>query len=124
MSTMEQPPLAQLDALEKRLAFIEERAQASGDEDESYSKNLIQLLKKVCKVVRNADKSNASDLDALVAKAAQLIDRGIHLGYDGAGLFDFMPSFAHESGEDFVEDSLKSSMSRCIMILLSLLKLN
>lgn len=112
MSQEEEQRYAQLVALEKRLAIIEERAADNEDDERPYSKYLTQLLQEVCKVVRDSDQSNASDLDAVVEKAAQLIDKGVHVGYDGADLFDFMPSFAHESKETLVQDSKKARFSR------------
>ena len=108
---MEQARYTQLVALEKRLDLIQERAEARQDEEHDYSKHLISLFQDICKIVRDADNSDASNLDAIVEKAAKLMDRGIYLGYDGAGMFDFMPSFAHESKEVLIEDSYKGSIS-------------
>lgn len=102
--------VAQLNALETYYNALEPKLTAA---DEPDGERLITLLKDVCTVVRNADKSSAPKLDAVLEKAATLIDRGIYLGYDGANVWDFMPSFAHEPATLF-QDSLKGQFSECM----------
>ncbi|CCL98794.1 uncharacterized protein FIBRA_00799 [Fibroporia radiculosa] len=101
--------LSQLDALRQRLTVIPSQARNGGHGDD---KSLVQILRKVCAVAREADANNVPDLTNIVDKAQKILDKGINLAYNSpAGYYDFLPSFAHaDESAPVVKDSLAMSI--------------
>ncbi|TFY57484.1 hypothetical protein EVJ58_g6993 [Rhodofomes roseus] len=95
----------QLDDLSNRLDTLDGGMDDTSD-DRDDGAALKQTLQQVCAVVREASTQNADDLNKIIAKAESILNKGVNLAYGGDGLFDFLPSFAHGSDSDLVEDRM------------------
>ena len=111
----------QLDTLASRLDTLELKDNDDLIQDEergqSPEKNLRNTLFEICQVVHRAKAANDPELEPIMNRADDLINRGIGLAYGSTYEIDFLESFGDMPGT-LVKDSLKGfdtvgSSGRC-----------
>ena len=94
--------IEQLSGLETRL--MDYMGKSRRDSDDGFDDGFYALLSSVLEVVRNAQSSDAANLDVIVDKAGSILDGAIDWAY-GDGDFDFLQSFAHSNSAPLVKDT-------------------
>lgn len=106
------------DAIQSQISFLDRRLETcinnlntirTTKEYEGYEKvrdqQFILILKDICAVVHETEASNGPHLE--LSKAAhQILNKSIEYTYGDGGLFDFMPSWAHDDskGRPLIKD--------------------
>ncbi|KZT73090.1 hypothetical protein DAEQUDRAFT_762447 [Daedalea quercina L-15889] len=99
----------QLKALHARLDTLGCGDYTQKDSDREILKD---ILRQACDVVRDASAQSAAEMGEIVAKAQDVINKGVNIAYGEGNMFDFMPSFAHENDVALVKDRMGTGLGQ------------
>jgi hypothetical protein len=88
--------------------------QKKSDSANGRGERFIQLLKEACALVRWHSDAPSAEHAALVEAVEAFANNAINWAYGDAGLFDFIPSYAHTEREPCIDEKWpESEMCAC-----------